>query len=339
MKEEIRLKELKAGGVVTLSQDARITSLSEYWTVWSRDARTNVSKGWQTSQDQMFRDYVAPILGSEMLSAIDAPKVNQIFHRMRSLGRKESTQLMVYVLLSKMFGDAVEYYEMLDKSPVKAKFHRPKVRIEERSFLTPEQSWVLLNGTRNTYLGLPVWLSLLAGLRISENQALRWDAIDFENDRIIIRSAFNRKEGRIQNHPKQSDWGSAPIIGPLREYLMSERRDGCELVCSGLGKGMMTHTTFSKYLSKRLQELSLPRVTAHELRHSCTEIWINAGASEEDIKRLLNHKSASTTRRYIHRTEGRLTDIGLRVVRGVSFPNSFPTREIKSVSQDEILKA
>ena len=50
----------------------------------------------------------------------------------------------------------------------------------------------------------------------------------------------------------------------------------------------------------------IPKVSPHELRHTCTEIWIQMGASIEDIRRLLNHKSAETTQRYIHRTDDRL---------------------------------
>ncbi len=68
-------------------------------------------------------------------------------------------------------------------------------------------------------------------------------------------------------------------------------------------------------LTKICKELSLPRVTAHELRHSCTELYIEAGASAEDIRRLLNQSSLTATARYIHRTDERLTKIAGNIVK------------------------
>ncbi len=55
--------------------------------------------------------------------------------------------------------------------------------------------------------------------------------------------------------------------------------------------------------------VGLTPVTLHELRHSCTELWMDNGANIEDIRRLLNHKSSQTTARYIHRSDNRIRDI------------------------------
>jgi site-specific recombinase XerD len=55
------------------------------------------------------------------------------------------------------------------------------------------------------------------------------------------------------------------------------------------------------------------RVTPHELRHSCTELYVQAGASAEDLRRLLNHKSLAATIRYMHRTDERLQRIASQV--------------------------
>ena len=47
-------------------------------------------------------------------------------------------------------------------------------------------------------------------------------------------------------------------------------------------------------------------VTPHKLRHPCTQIWFHHGATLEDVRRLLGHKSSETTRRYVHKTDDRL---------------------------------
>ncbi len=60
-------------------------------------------------------------------------------------------------------------------------------------------------------------------------------------------------------------------------------------------------------------EANVKRVSPHGLRHSCTEIWIRKGATLEDIRRLLGHKSVETTRRYIHRTDERLIELAKEI--------------------------
>ena len=50
-------------------------------------------------------------------------------------------------------------------------------------------------------------------------------------------------------------------------------------------------------------------------RDSCTEIWLDQGASEEDISRLLNQSGAGSVRRYIHKAPDR----PLRLAKQISF--------------------
>jgi site-specific recombinase XerD len=45
------------------------------------------------------------------------------------------------------------------------------------------------------------------------------------------------------------------------------------------------------------------------MRHTATELWFSAGASMEDVRRLLNHKSSESTKRYAHRTEDQLNSL------------------------------
>ena len=58
------------------------------------------------------------------------------------------------------------------------------------------------------------------------------------------------------------------------------------------------------------------------LRHSCTEHFVRAGASQEDLRWLLKHKSGSTTLGYMHRDYYRLTVKNCPLLQG-SLPKSL----------------
>lgn len=155
---------------------------------------------------------------------------------------------------------------------------------------------------------------VLSGLRPSEAQALTWGAVDFERRQILIRAAFNKKEGRLQAHPKQDDWGLAPIPDALYDFLVSRQGGPEEFVAQGCNGGMLSYETYLRALRRLCKAAQVPEVTPHELRHSCTELYVQAGASAEDIRRLLNQSSLTATARYMHRTDERLSGIAAKVM-------------------------
>ena len=220
------------------------------------------------------------------------------------------SRLHVYGILRQMFSDAVEYHGVLRTSPV-MKRDRPKVHRTLREYLSPEESWKLLQASKGHYLGSAIWLALLSGLRTSEIQALRWSSVDFGKGHILIREAYKRGSKRIEPYPKQKDWGYAPMPSALCDYLQSIAGQAVQagFVAPAFGGGMLEQKKFHNGLKKLCREAGVAEISPHGLRHSCTEIWVEHGANLEDLRRLLNHKTTETTRRYVHRSEGRLQQI------------------------------
>jgi hypothetical protein len=50
-------------GARAQSKELREYTMAEYWDKWSQEFRIRVSDGWKLSQDQMWRDHLAPTLG------------------------------------------------------------------------------------------------------------------------------------------------------------------------------------------------------------------------------------------------------------------------------------
>ena len=157
--------------------------------------------------------------------------------------------------------------------------------------------------------------------------------MDFERGHILIRASFNNKEGRLQEHPKQEDWGFAPIPSALRDFLMGRRSEPETFVAPGPAGGMLSYHTYQGALPRLCVAAGVPEVTPHELRHSCTELYVQAGASAEDIRRLLNQSSLTATARYMHRTDERLLGIAARVGE-ISAPTPQGPPRLRVVSGD-----
>lgn len=300
-------------GTVSPCEIERKLTFQEYWGTWSIECRTNVSEGWKMSQDQMARDYLLPVLGNMRLREIKSQDVGKVLNRHLESGLSPQTVLHLYNILHKAFSDAIEHYELLDTSPVRKRY-RPRVPRRERNFLSPADSWKLLNVVRDHVYGPAIWISVLAGLRPGEVQALTWSAVDFERSQILIRATYIKKTRKLQPYPKQEDWGVAPMPLPLADYLRERKGSTSSIYVAPNRKGgIHDYIVLLEVLERFCKVAGVRRVTPHELRHSATELYVQAGASAEDIRRLLNQKSLNATRRYMHRTDERLASIASRI--------------------------
>ena len=306
---EHKLKASKYKKEQAISSLKRNLEVRVYFDEWLESRKHSLSVGWHKKIIVLTYKYILPMLGSMRLSDVRSPQIGKIMAKMKEASMKEQTRLHVFNILNKSFKDAVEYFSYLEKSPV-LKQDRPKVHRIEREYLNPEDSWKLLKSCKGHYLAPAIWVSILAGLRPSEVQALQWKNVDFEKKQILICAAFKRGINKIEAYPKQKDWLIVPIPEILVNYLQEEKkRFPLGYVASALRGGVLDYNKLNRGLKKLCKEAFVKRVTPHELRHSCTEIWFKHGASLEDVRRLLGHKSATTTQRYVHKTDDRLKKI------------------------------
>lgn len=296
-------------GVATASTEVKSMLFKDYWLLWEKECRFNVSEGWKMSQNQAWRDYVLPYIGDHKLISITSRDINNVLIEAAKKLQPGSV-LHIYNLLHKMFFNAVDHFEFIDKNPVKRKF-RPFVQYKERSFLEPDQVWDLLFYARNHYLAPAIWIMALTGLRAGEVCALKWDSVDFERRQILIRSTWNKKIRKLQDYPKGKKWTRVPMPEPLLDLLKGYRdhRDQCEFVCQSIDSGFLQYEQLLYQLKKLCKQAEIPVITPHELRHSTAELYFNQSASIEDVRKLFNHQDATTTKLYVHRTDSRLQAI------------------------------
>lgn len=335
-KLEESLKQLKRGGPAAASLDAQLHTVSDLWKVYQKQNRAKVSEGWRISQDQMWRDFCEGVLGGLRIAEVMPAHVGLVLTRMRELGKSEQLQLHVYRLMRQVFGAAVEYYQMIPRSPVLPKFHRPEVLEVERAFLKPAESMHLLRFSREQggYLARPTWLGILAALRISEIQALkegRLDLADPGQAQMHIAEIYNSKTGKPQPHTKAGNQVWLPVVPMLREFLLEGLTGDPEaFVAPGPNGGMLSYETFLVALKRLCRQAGVRELTPHELRHSATGIYTLLGGTTKDLQQLLNHGSETSTKRYVHRSDERLRAIG-QGLRTELFPGHFPGLEKNNV--------
>jgi integrase/recombinase XerD len=163
---------------------------------------------------------------------------------------------------------------------------------------------VLLNEDARTKA--MILLAYDAALRREELMSLRVDDIDWARGMVTIRPEMT-KGGRMRYVPV-----SACVLHLVRDYLEEDRRaliaayDGDDggpifLSVSTRNPGRpLSVGAFDEIIERVREQVGLPALTPHTLRHQRCTILKRAGVNLDDIALFAGHKNTETTRLYIH---------------------------------------
>lgn len=310
---EINQKQNQIQGI-PLANKGKGTSFDEFWTTWFESSNKS-NGGWKKQQQQMYRAYIQPFIGTLPLTKIKGPHISDILNKMEKKGRSPQTRKHVYNLLHKVFQDCLEDYEYVQINPVKTKF-LPKVIETESEYLNNPEAKKLLKHTRDKKFGVGIWIQTITGRRIGEVKFLKWPHIDFDNSELHIRGTFRKSEGRMVNYPKDKEHLTIKIPKDLLLYLKEEKKKSRSEWVQPSEDDLslpLSDSTYGRYLKSYCEEINVnPEITSHGLRHSTHSLVMASGANEEDMQDLMGHSSPETTRRYIHgghKTKSRLDNI------------------------------
>jgi integrase len=184
---------------------------------------------------------------------------------------------------------------------------RPKARRSVPRHWSPEQArefLTLMEGDR-TY---PVWAFLMcAGLRIGELVALRWNNVDLTEGivRVVEFSTYLGHEviassGKSRDSIRRVDIDRA-LVGVLRaqraqqakERLAADSYEETGHVFTRPAGGSYHPQYLSRLLGRYSEELGLPRLTAHGLRHTCATLMLANGVAPKVAAERLGHADPS----------------------------------------------
>lgn len=302
------LERAKRGVQAGVVKSAQEMTFAEYWQKWCEDCREDTSLGWQISQNQMMRDHIMPHLGKLTMAEIDKPHIRSVLKEGKKKGLGQQMLIHLFSLMHQIFFAAIEEHEILYANPVRLNM-KPEKPTVVRDFMKPAEAVrFLMHVKDDAVAGVAIWIMVLCGLRIGEVQGLQWKNVDLESGILFIARQWNRKERRFK-FPKNGEPARIPMPPDLVEYLKGKKPDDVfpnDLVVCNQKRELVHYDTLYDALKRLCLSGGFISLTPHELRHTCSELWIENGATKEDLRRLFNQKSDTAIEAYIHRTHERL---------------------------------
>ena len=265
------------------------TWIKSHESVWKPSHYKSIETSW--------RVHVAPKWESRRLSKVQHSEVQQWVN---DLAAKRSASVVL-----RAFGILKGIYEMaqkdgrITKAPTED-IALPRKQRKKHVYLTPQQLYSLADCS-GAYRPLILVLGL-CGLRWGEATALTVGDVDFKNSRLHVTKSATWVGGDVVlGTPKNGQPRDVPLFDPVAEALrpVCAGRSADELLFRGEHGGYVQQVSIGKnhrcWYKTAIEQSGVPKLTAHDLRHTAASIAVHAGANVKALQRMLGHSSAAMT--------------------------------------------
>ncbi len=268
---------------------------------WEAQALPALKYSTQVHYKYVVHTHLLPAFGNVQLRMISRESIQMFLADKLKEGLSWRTVKHLRTTLGTILGTA-EFWGYIEDNPVR-KTRLPRRGLQpEKTVLTAEQLGSLLEKLPEPSRSL-VWLLVLTGLRIGELLALRWQDVDLKAE--FLRVSRTLYEGHFDEPKTRSSNRTVPLSAKGVEILASARpgapNPDALVFSSTKGTPLCRRNLRNRQLDPMCEELKIPRIGWHSLRHSNATLLDAVGTPLGTVQSLLGHSSPEITRgTYIH---------------------------------------
>ncbi|EHQ44316.1 tyrosine-type recombinase/integrase [Myroides odoratus] len=284
--------------------------LSEVIELWKIDKQQYVKKSSFSAYTLLIENHLLPIFG-EQYEIEEADVQNFVLQKLEGgLSHKTIKDILIVLKMVLKFGAKNKW---LSYTPFDIQFptEREKQNLE---VLSRAEQKKIMNYIQDhfTFKNLGVYICLSAGIRIGEVCALTWEDIDTDNGVIsinrtiqriyLIENGVRRTELILDTPKTKNSIRDIPISKDLLRILKPFKKivNPTFFVLTNDAKPTEPRT-YRSYYKKLMNELDMPELKFHGLRHSFATRCIESNCDYKTVSVLLGHSNISTTLNlYVH---------------------------------------
>lgn len=291
--------------------DKEVKTFAEVARAWLANKEQFVKRGTYAIYALQIEKHLLPIFGTHQAVSEEEAQGFILDKLQSGLSLKTTKDLIILLKMIlryaiKMYG--WQYVEMELKYPTACM--APHIEVLPRTHQRKIMQYVR---EHFTFRNLGILICLSTGMRIGEICALKWSDIDLMEgvirvSRSLQRIYMLRLDGTryteiVESTPKTSNsMREIPLSRDLKAIIkpLSKIVNTDYYVLTNEGKPTEPRT-YRMYYRALMQELDMPRLKFHGLRHSFATRCIESGCDYKTVSALLGHANISTTLNlYVH---------------------------------------
>ena len=285
---EMKAKLHNPGQIASIASQRKQT-VASYLNEWVESyARVNLRPSTYDGYKRTIANYITPYIGGVALNQLTPAMVDKMFQQIIDKGLKPSTAAGAKRVLSVALSHARKY-RYIETNAAKDTLTKFGKSDKTPDPYTPEQVKALMQRVEGTVWEMPVILGGLYGMRRSEILGLRWRNVDLENNTFDVSEQLPFKvppKTKVieEMAPPKSNGRKLPITELARPFFLKQfamqeaqreqaEKDGKpyydnDLVVAKPDGSPISASWVSSQFGKLLEDLDLPHIRFHDLRHS-----------------------------------------------------------------------
>ena len=304
------ISELQKGAAV---EPNRIT-LAQFLDQWLEYIEPQVAPRTHERYGEIVRTYLAPALGTTLLTKMQAMTISAAYAGMLSGGRRKGNGGLsprsvhhCHRILSQALQQAVRW-RMLSRNPCN---DVDPPRIERRALKVWDVATMAqaLECARSLRIFMPMLLAGMLGLRRGEIAALRWRHVDLDRAQVAIVESFEQTRLGVRVKAPKSGRGRkvalpTRVVAELRTWRTKQAQELLRLgirlnddcfVCAGEDGQPIQPQSLTHAWHRFLARTNLPRLRFHDLRHSHATHMLVSGVHPKIASERLGHATVGLT--------------------------------------------
>ena len=245
------------------------------------------------------------------IAAAMGMRVGDVFKIERNDAPLSSTSVLAHHRLISMILTQAEK-EMLVPYNAASKATPPRTKKKDPNYFQPATVADILESLESESFKwrLITHLLIVTGCRRGEVAGLKWEKVDFENNRVKIDTEliYTKSRGVYEDSTKTSDVRFLNLPRETMELLRQHRREQLRLQLANGDRWQHTGYVFTQdngdrinpdsitgWLSDFAKRHDLPHINPHAFRHTAASVLLANGTDIVTVSKQLGHASVTTT--------------------------------------------
>ena len=283
-------------------------------TLWE-DFRNKHQPTTVENHNSLTKNHLMPFFGEKRLRDVLPEDISRFLRSKRNEKYSGNTLQNLYGLLHLMF-DIAEQADLIKRSPVRPKLHKPEMEKVKKPTLSAAQIQAIIARLPNEQERVFALLLAVTGMRIGEALALRWMDFNATKSELTINHTLHRF--KLKKPKTETSFGTirldpriAALLASHKDWSSFAKRDDF-MFCRPDGRPL-NQSALRNHLYAVMDALEIPRDSGkhgyHIFRHSAGTLLYAKSRDLKLVQGTLRHADISVTSDiYVHLNDNILSE-------------------------------